>query len=135
MKKDWHELLSQPQYRIKTEKDVFVPMRDGIRLAVNIYRPDAGGKFPALLALSPYGKEIQELKLPPQSLEKSAVWDGVIEAGDTEYFVSRGYVHVVGDLRGMGYSEGEYVGLHSKQEGQDGHRVFLFWRNTAVCRY
>ena len=32
-------------------------MRDGIRLAVDVYRPDAEGKFPALLAMSGYGKD------------------------------------------------------------------------------
>jgi len=31
------------------EKDVAVPMRDGVNLSVDIYRPDDGGKFPALL--------------------------------------------------------------------------------------
>ena len=31
---------------IRTEKDVFVPVRDGTRLCVNIYRPDAGGLVP-----------------------------------------------------------------------------------------
>ena len=71
MGKDWHERISQPKYGIKVEKDVYVPMRDGVRLAINIFRPDAKGKFPALLALSPYGKEIQELQLPPQRLLKN----------------------------------------------------------------
>ena len=121
MKRDWHELISQPKYGIKVEKNVFVPMRDGIRLAVDIYRPDAQGKFPGLLALSPYGKEIQPLALPPQSLGVSAVWDGNIEAGDIPYFVSRGYIHVIGDLRGTGFSEGEFHGIFAKQEGIDGY--------------
>ena len=59
MKADWHELISQPKYAIKEEKNVYVAMRDGIHLAVDIYRPDAREKFPALLAISPYGKDIQ----------------------------------------------------------------------------
>ena len=46
MDKDWHELISQPQYKIKAERDVFVPMRDGIKLAANVFRPEAEGKFP-----------------------------------------------------------------------------------------
>ena len=50
---------SKPVYKIKAEKNVYVPMRDGVRLAVDIYRLDAEGKFPALLAMSPYGKELQ----------------------------------------------------------------------------
>ena len=41
------------------EKDVAVPMRDGINLSIDIYRPDAGGRFPALLAFSIYNKDLQ----------------------------------------------------------------------------
>ena len=37
------------------DKDVWVTMRDGVRIPVDIYRPDAPGKFPALLAMSVYG--------------------------------------------------------------------------------
>ncbi len=133
MKKDWHELVSQPQYGVRVEKDLYVKMRDGVKLAVDVLRPDAPGKFPALLALSPYGKEIQELDFPPQPLGKSAVWDGVMEAGHSEYFVSRGYAHVIGDLRGMGYSEGEYVGYHSKQEGEDGHDIVEWIAEQPWC--
>ncbi len=39
------------------ERDVAVPMRDGVRLRVDIYRPDAKGKFPVIVDRSPYGKE------------------------------------------------------------------------------
>ena len=39
MKKDWHELVSQPKYEVVLEEDVMVPMRDGVRLCVDIYRP------------------------------------------------------------------------------------------------
>jgi len=78
MGRDWHELISQPKYRIKEEKNICVPMGDGVRLAVDVFRPDADGKFRGLIALSPYGKEIQELPLPPQPLNNSIIWDGVI---------------------------------------------------------
>jgi predicted acyl esterase len=71
MKKDWHELISQPKHEVAQEKNVFVPMRDGVQLAVDIYRPKAKGKFPALLGLCPYGKELQALQLPPQPLDKT----------------------------------------------------------------
>ena len=111
MNSDWRSLISQPRYGIKIERDVYVPMRDGVRLAVNIYRPDVKGKFPALLAIGGYGKELQEELIPPQPLNKSAVWDGNIEAGDTNDIVPRGYVHIIGDVRGIGKSEGEYTGM------------------------
>ena len=120
MSNDWRERISQPKYGIKTEKNVMVPMQDGVRLAVNIYRPDTEGKFPALLAMGGYGKELQEELIPPQPLSKSALWDGNIEAGDIPDIVPRGYVHVIADVRGIGHSEGEYAGMASTQEGRDG---------------
>ena len=44
-RRDWHELISQPVYAgTITEKDVWIPIRDGIRLASDIHRPDAEGK-------------------------------------------------------------------------------------------
>ena len=77
MTNHWRERISQPKYGITTEKDVFVPVRDGTRLCVNIYRPKAEGKFPALLAMGGYGKELQEVLIPPQPLYKSPLWDGI----------------------------------------------------------
>jgi len=128
-----------PTYKMKVEKNVYVPMRDGVRLAVDIYRPDMSGKFPALLGMSPYGKAIQTLPYPfPQPAPdytneyKTALWDGNIEAGDTNEIVARGYAHVIGDLRGMGDSEGEGSG-DSKQEGKDGHDVVEWLAKQPWC--
>ena len=60
---------SKPIYRVRTQKDVSITMRDGVRLAADVYRPAAKGRFPALLAYGPYGKELQTLVLsfPPQA--------------------------------------------------------------------
>jgi predicted acyl esterase len=44
---------SQPVYRKRVDKNVFATMRDGTRLAVDVYRPDAPGRFPALLSIVP----------------------------------------------------------------------------------
>lgn len=118
---------------MQVAKNVYVPMRDGVHLTVDIYRPDAEGKFPALLAMSPYGKEIQSLPIPPQPRETSPLWDGCIEAGDTEYIVAHGYVHVIADVRGTGYSEGEYVGLFSKQEAVDGYDLVEWIAQQPWC--
>ena len=90
------------------EKDVAVPMRDGVNLSVDIYRPDGGGKFPALLAFAIYNKDLQgpdvANALPPQPAW-SSLWAGPLEAGDTKFFVSRGYVHIIGSPRGVGKSD------------------------------
>jgi hypothetical protein len=133
MKKDWRELISQPRYGIKTEKDVMVKVRDGVRLAVNIYRPNARGKFPALFAMGGYGKELQEVLIAPQPLYKSAVWDGNIEAGDTPNIVPRGYVHIIADARGTGQSEGEFAGMSTQQEGKDGADIVEWIARQPWC--
>jgi len=96
----------QPRYLIIEEKNVFVPMRDGISLAVDVFCPDTEGRFPALLSLSPFGKGIQAA-IPPQGPESYFSY-GALDAGNTNYIVSRRYVHVVGDIRGTGKSEGKY---------------------------
>ncbi len=91
------------------DKDVMVPMRDGVNLCVDIYRPDTKEKLPVLLAFSIYNKDLQgpevAASLPPQP-SWSSLWAGLLEAGDTKYFVSRGYVHVIGSPRGVGKSDG-----------------------------
>jgi putative CocE/NonD family hydrolase len=99
---------AQPTYKVKFDGEVMVPMRDGVRLAVDVYRPDAKGRFPALLALGPWSKEISsdlQWTLPPQ-VETSTRWDGTIEAGSSQYLVSRGYAHIIAQQRGIGHSEG-----------------------------
>ncbi len=91
------------------ERDVYVEMRDGVRVCVDVYRPDAAEPLPALLAFAIYNKEIQGPEmaagLTPQPAW-SPLWMGPQEAGDTRFFVARGYVHVIGMPRGVGKSEG-----------------------------
>jgi len=91
-------LLPVPQVdpsRYVVERDVMVPMRDGVRLATDLYFPAAGGKrragrFPVILERTPYGKQGH----PQQPL----AWP--------QFFASRGYVGVIQDTRGRFASEG-----------------------------
>ena len=98
---EFHEMVS--------ERDTAVTMRDGIVLRADVYRPQAEGKFPALLAFAIYNKDLQgpdyAASLPPQP-SWAPLWAGLLEAGDTRFFVSRGYVHVIGTPRGIGTSAG-----------------------------
>jgi uncharacterized protein len=107
----------ETEYGMKVEKNIYVPMRDGVRLCVDLYRPDVPGRFPALLAISTYGKETQGLPMPSVPEKGTAPWDGNIEAGDSPYIVSRGYVHVIADCRGTGYSDGEALGVSARGSG------------------
>jgi predicted acyl esterase len=91
---------SKAVHNVRVEKDVMVAMRDGVRIAVDVYRPDAEeGKFPAILAWGIWGKDLQEsvrwLRNEPQPYYDSPFWDGTMEAGDYMYTVPRGYIHVI----------------------------------------
>jgi predicted acyl esterase len=99
--------LSLPVHDVHEERDVFVTMRDGVRVAIDVFRPRAEGRYPALVSISGYGKDVQtRLERPlPLSPQRG---NGGQEAGDTDFWVKRGYVHVIVDARGSGKSEGEY---------------------------
>jgi len=92
------------------EYDVPVPMRDGVHLKVDVYRPDAPGRYPVIYSCSMHNKDLQRPEVaenlrvgqPPWS----TMWYGIIEAGDTKRFVANGYVHVIGQVRGGHKSEG-----------------------------
>lgn len=85
------------------EHDVMVPMRDGVRLATDIYRPAKDGqpvteRLPVILTRLPYNK------------------DGQKTAG--QYFATHGYVYVAQDTRGRYKSEGIWHML--TDDGPDG---------------
>ena len=122
---------SKPIYKIKTEKDVYVKMRDGVKLACDIYRPDAEGKFPALFGMSPYSKDVQRAPIPWGY--GSTVELAHIEAGDTEFWVSRGYAHVIADHRGTGMSEGEFRCWFAKEQQEDGYDLVEWIAQQPWC--
>lgn len=126
---------------ITVRKDLRVPMRDGVTLVADAYSDGPadtdGAPRPALVALSPYGKELQALALtmPPQR-RPSPMWDGCIEAGDIARVVAEGYVHVIGDLRGSGGSEGEHIGNYNAGGvplGQDAYDVIEWVAAQPWC--
>jgi hypothetical protein len=122
---------------IAVRKDVRVPMRDGVTLAADVYSGVGDEPRPALVALSPYGKELQALALtmPPQR-RPSPMWDGCIEAGDIARVVGEGYAHVIGDLRGSGASEGEHIGNYNAGGvplGQDAYDVIEWVAEQPWC--
>src|SRR6266480_8080338 len=62
-------IASEPKYKMKIEKDVDVPMRDGAKLKADIFRPDDGGHFPVLINMGIYQKD--KLWIPPAEDRKS----------------------------------------------------------------
>src|SRR3978361_877002 len=102
-----YQNLSQPQFTKICDEDVQIPVRDGILLLADIYRPQEDGQYPVLVAASPYPRQIQDLGAPA----------GFIEAGMSDFFVPRGYVHVIANCRGTSGSEGTF-GFFDGQERQ-----------------
>ena len=100
--------LSAAEHAMQREVDREVPLRDGGHLLADVYRPQAAGRFPVLIAVSPYPRQVQDLGAPT----------AIIEAGNSEFFVSRGYVHVIANLAGTGGSTGEWR-LFDEQERRD----------------
>ena len=111
--------------RFHVERDVAIPMRDGVKLYADIIRPKGAGPFPVILTYSPYGKHgLKKFLLSPASgvpqgsVSKYAVWEGP----DPEYFVPHGYAVLNVDARGSWYSEGDLT-VWSDQEAQDGYDI------------
>ena len=97
-------------YTMRDERDIFVTMRDGVRIGLRIYRPDTQGEFPTLFAASPYQYDTDGLPSLPLFLWR--------ETGPVEWYVQRGYAYVRMDVRGSGNSEGVY-GYMDPAEQQD----------------
>jgi predicted acyl esterase len=126
------EKLSKPIYKVKEERDVWMTLRDGTKLCVDIFRPDSPEEFPALLSWAAYGKTIQSMKrgsLPPESL----LFDHSLEAGDIDFFVQRGYAFIIPDPRGIGKSEGEFLGVYNPVEQQDTYDVIEWIASLSWC--
>ncbi|MCK5756068.1 MAG: CocE/NonD family hydrolase, partial [Mycobacterium sp.] len=114
--------LSEPQHALRHEHNVAVPVRDGVSLMADVHRPDAEGRFPVLVAASPYPRQIQNLGAPM----------GFIEAGNTDFWVSRGYVHVIANVRGTGGSGGEF-GFFDAAERRDMHDLVEWAATQPWC--
>lgn len=83
---------------------VMIPMRDGVRLATDVYRPaqqgrPVPGRFPVILYRTPYDK-------------KGLAKDGA-------FFARHGYVVLAQDCRGRFASEGSFYAFVN--EGRDGY--------------
>jgi hypothetical protein len=112
---------------IVLEENVYVTMRDGVRLAVDVYRPAHPGRYPGILSMSPYIKDIQQW---PPAISHS------IEAGNTAWWVREGYVHVIASSRGSGLSQGQWAPFDLAQQ-QDGYDMVEWiaqqpWCNESV---
>ena len=100
------------------DTNVAVPMRDGVVLRADVWKPNAPGRFPVLVYRTPYGKN-----------SAGAAFSTARKA------VQRGYAVVVQDVRGRYASDGEYVAY--AREGHDGYDTIEWaaaqpWSNGAI---
>jgi len=77
---------------VKIEENVAAPMRDGVKLYANVYRPNAAGKFAVILIRLPYGKDEPYCFMPVHG----------------RYWARKGYACVIQDVRGKYASEGTF---------------------------
>lgn len=106
--------FSEDGQKTVTERDVAVPMRDGVVLRADIYRPANAGPFPALVYRTPYGKK------------PTAEWYDTHLAA-----VERGYAVVIQDVRGRYASEGEFYPYIN--EGRDGYDTIEWVAGQPWC--
>ncbi len=97
------------------ENDVLVPMRDGVRLACDIYRPATGGPVPALVQRQPYDKR----------LAQTYVYD------HPAVYARAGYGVVVQDTRGRFGSEGTFYPL--RLDAEDGYDTIEWCAAQPWC--
>jgi putative CocE/NonD family hydrolase len=100
------------------EKNVTVPMRDGVVLRADVMRPAAGGKFPVLVYRTPYGKDAARQ-----------------EYTTFKHAVESGYAVVIQDVRGRHHSDGDFRPYEN--EGRDGYDTIEWaaaqpWSNGDV---
>ena len=117
--------LPEPTYGMIVAENVMVPMRDGVRLATDIYRPmgedgnPLPGPFPTVVYRTSYDKSNPVAHIEPVP----------------RFFVPRGYVCLLQDLRGRGRSEGmgQYFHVANINEGKDGHDTIEWAAKQPWC--
>jgi uncharacterized protein len=105
---------------ILIEKNIMVPMRDGIKLAADVYRPAEGGPFPVIVQRLPYNKDLPAMTTLLM---------------DAFRLVQAGYVVVFQDTRGQFAAEGEFQPFF--QEPGDGTDTIAWaanqpWSNGKI---
>lgn len=99
-------------------KDVMVPMRDGVKLAADVWIPDGAGPAPVVLVRTPYSKDDPALFAPNMMADPLSL-------------VAAGYVVVVQDCRGTFRSAGEFTGVFP--EALDGADTIAWIARQPWC--
>lgn len=118
------------------ETSLYVEMRDGVKLAVDVVRPAVDGqavdeKFPAVWTHSRYHRNPSELQ---KIFGGNAKIDSMVDASpDLQRLVKHGYVIVSVGVRGSGASTGQFTGLFSPEETQDAYEITQWLAEQPWC--
>ncbi|MGH6630410.1 MAG: CocE/NonD family hydrolase, partial [Burkholderiales bacterium] len=110
--------ISAPRYNGVERRSRYITLKDGVRLALDIYLPpglEAGTRLPAILEQTRYNRSYE---FQPEAREKADRPSQKI----TE-FVTRGYAYVIVDVRGSGASFGSRRAELGPREVRDGSEV------------
>lgn len=102
------------------DQKVMMPMRDGIRLATDIYRPKGDQKVPVIFSKTPYN-----FNTWGDGVQKQNSFNAAYEA------VKRGYAYIEQNERGRFFSEGEWDILGTPVT--DGHDAFTWMTQQVWC--
>ena len=91
------DILSKLNEIAFVDQKVMMPMRDGVRLATDIYRPKTNKKVPIIFSRTPYN-----FNSWVDGKERTRSYQSAYEA------VKRGYAYVIQNERGRYFSEGEW---------------------------
>jgi predicted acyl esterase len=111
---------------IAMERDLVVPMRDGVRLFADLFKPADDRAHPVVMSVTPYDKDKLPDRLATFFMRLSGVKFGKLncsrqtgfEAPDPAYWVQQGYAVLQADVRGMHKSEGQ-AGVLRQQDAED----------------
>ena len=130
---------SERKYGVIVERDVKIRMSDGIEINADVFRPDSTERFPAILGFHPYNQAAQTAPIKPDSFSTNFFkhpdqeeGSGYLESGDPNFFVRRGYAHIIANVRGTGKSGGTYSFL-ATPEAEDGVEVIKWISEQPWC--
>ncbi|RUT28284.1 CocE/NonD family hydrolase [Arsenicitalea aurantiaca] len=107
-------------------RDVMVPMRDGVRLATDIFLPEGDGPWPVLMERTPYDKT------QPRANEFTLDHPGVFGREELAgFFVGAGFAVVFQDCRGRYASEGRFTKYRG--EAEDGFDTLQWIHAQGWC--
>ncbi|MBF4575580.1 CocE/NonD family hydrolase [Frondihabitans sp. VKM Ac-2883] len=101
-----------------TERDVWIPMPDGVRLHARIWAPSSGAPVPALLEYLPYRLDD---------------WTAPRDSERHPWYAEHGYASIRVDIRGSGSSDGLFDDEYSVQELDDGVAVIEWIAAQEWC--